>query len=641
MTGSIAATRLATLAGDFDRNPAYAGLADALPPADRRRPGRHRPAAPERARPQRRARRLADDGDPGVRRPCVETGYAVARQGSGTYTRVPGGRRQALDRTLTPHAGDDDVDRPQLRGAARHRPGIAAAYADAAADLPPYLGGHGYFPTGLPALQEAIAATYDERGLPTDPAQILVVPGALSALMVVAQAPGRHRATGCSSSLRATRTRTPRSRRAGARRVAVPMDVDGWDLDAVGRVARQASPRLAYLIPDFQNPTGNLMGNAQREQYAALLRRTDTIPVVDESHVALCLDGRPMPRPFATFAPDTITLGSASKSLWGGLRVGWIRSPLPPGRAPGRPPASRSTSARPSTSSWSPRGCSSAARSSGRANRARLRVQRDALVAAISERLPDWRFRVPRGGLSLWCELPPPADAAAPTALAAEAERRGVVVSPGPVFAVDGGLDSFVRIPFTRPADELRDAVDRLADGLGAPSATPPRGDAGPAYPRDGRLSRRAARPLRPGRRARSVVASMACSISARASAGIAESTDSATRAWPPLLSRETCMPAMLTVAVAEDPADGADHARTVGVGEERQVVGGLEVDREVVDGHQPLALCDADEGAADRDLRAVGEGAADRDQVAVVGALALGDEADGGARARPRAAAR
>ncbi len=466
MTGSIAATRLATLAGEFDRNPAYAGLADTLRlligdgrvDIDLRLPSERDLSVALAVSRTTVTRAYAS---------LVETGYAVARQGSGTYTRVPGGRRQALDRTLTPHTGDDDV--VDLSCAAPPAPpGIAAAYADAAADLPAYLGGHGYFPTGLPSLQEAIAGTYDERGLATDPAQILVVPGALSALMVVAQA------------LVGTRERVlvespgyPNAHaalaRAGARRVAVPMDVDGWDLDAVGRVARQASPRLAYLIPDFQNPTGNLMGNAQREQYAALLRRTDTIPVADESHVALCLDAGRMPRPFATFSPDTITLGSASKSLWGGLRVGWIRSPLPlverlvatrVALDLGSPVYEQLVTARlleHREEFWA-------------ANRARLRVQRDALVEAVSERLPGWRFRVPRGGLSLWCELPPHDRRGGASALAAEAERRGVVVSPGPMFAAEGGLDSFVRVPFSRPADELRDAVDRLADAWGAVS---------------------------------------------------------------------------------------------------------------------------------------------------------------------------
>jgi DNA-binding transcriptional MocR family regulator len=393
----------------------------------------------------------------------------VARQGSGTYTRVPGGRRQALDRTLTPHFGDDDVI--DLSCAAPSAPpGIAAAYADAVPDLPLYLGGHGYFPTGLPALQEAIAATYDDRGLPTDPEQILVVPGALSALMVVAQA-----LVGARDRVLVESPGYPNAQaaltRSGALRVAVPMDVDGWDLDAVARIARQARPRLAYLIPDFQNPTGNLMGNAQREQYAALLRKLDTVPVVDESHVHLSLDHDRMPRPFAAFAPDTVTLGSASKSLWGGLRVGWIRSPLTlverlvAARVAldlGSPVYEQLVTARlldRREEHWS-------------TNRARLRAQRDALSSAISERLPGWRFRLPEGGLSLWCELPTSRRGGA-IALAAEAERRGVVVSPGPLFGVEGGFDSFVRVPYTRPADELRDAVDRLAEAWDAVGDSP------------------------------------------------------------------------------------------------------------------------------------------------------------------------
>jgi DNA-binding transcriptional MocR family regulator len=113
-------------------------------------------------------------------------------------------------------------------------------------------------------------------------------------------------------------------------------------------------------------------------------------------------------------------------------------------------------------------------------HRRQLREQRDALVAAMAERLPDWRFRVPAGGLSLWCELPAgPRDAGA-TALVAEAERLGVAVSPGPVFAVDGGLDRFVRIPYARPEPELRDGVDRLAEAWdvvrsGRPGRTPRR----------------------------------------------------------------------------------------------------------------------------------------------------------------------
>jgi DNA-binding transcriptional MocR family regulator len=468
MVGSIAAPRLAALAAGFDRSPAYAGLADELMlligdgriGLDLRLPSERDLSVALAVSRTTVTRAYAG---------LVESGFAQARQGSGTYTRLPGGRRRGLDRTLTPSTtGDDVID---LNCAAPSAlTGIGTAYAEAVQDLPRYLGGHGYFPTGVPALQEAVAASYDARGLPTDPGQIMVVPGSLSALTVVAQAlvdrgdrvlvetpgyPNAHEAL----------------RRAGARRVGLPMDVDGWDLEAAGRLLREARPRLAYLIPDFQNPTGNLMSDAERARLASLLRRSGTIPVVDESHQPLALDGRPMPRPFAALAPETVTLGSTSKSFWGGLRIGWVRCPegvlerLMDARVAldlGSPVLEQLVAARllaRRDELWADQ-------------RTRLRDQRDALAAALRTELPDWRFRLPNGGLSLWCELPVTgAPGTGATALVMEAERRGVVVSPGSVFAVDGGLDSFVRVPFTRPADELRTAVARLAEAWSTVSA--------------------------------------------------------------------------------------------------------------------------------------------------------------------------
>ena len=144
MSSTISAARVATLVAGFDRSPAYAGLADAL----------------------------------GVSRTTVtrayvalrETGYAEARQGAGTFTRVPGGRARAHDRALLPRPGDSDAI--DLNCAAPSAPpGLAAAYAGAAADLPPYLGGHGYFPAGLvgPLIAFAQALTLPRISTPQCP----------------------------------------------------------------------------------------------------------------------------------------------------------------------------------------------------------------------------------------------------------------------------------------------------------------------------------------------------------------------------------------------------------------------------------------------------------------------------------------
>lgn len=103
-------------------------------------------------------------------------------------------------------------------------------------------------------------------------------------------------------------------------------------------------------------------------------------------------------------------------------------------------------------------------------HRARLRAQRDALAAALTEHLPEWEFRLPSGGMSLWCRLPHGSS----TALVAEAERHDVHLAPGPAFAPAGGLDRFVRIPFTLPVAELEEAVRRIAAAWAAVGDRPP-----------------------------------------------------------------------------------------------------------------------------------------------------------------------
>jgi DNA-binding transcriptional MocR family regulator len=88
-----------------------------------------------------------------------------------------------------------------------------------------------------------------------------------------------------------------------------------------------------------------------------------------------------------------------------------------------------------------------------------VRAARDTLVEAVRRDLPDWRFVVPQGGLALWCELPAPLSSALCTA----AERQGVLLAPGPRFAVETGLERYLRLPYTLGPDQLTDAVARIA----------------------------------------------------------------------------------------------------------------------------------------------------------------------------------
>jgi DNA-binding transcriptional MocR family regulator len=209
------------------------------------------------------------------------------------------------------------------------------------------------------------------------------------------------------------------------------------------------------------------MDDAMRARYAYAVRATGTTAVVDETLQPTSLLDAPMPAPFAAHAPDAISIGSASKMYWGGVRLGWIRAPL---ELAGKLVATRVQFDL--GSSLFDQLVLSELFKAGEGihaiRRARLRARRDALVAAMREYLPDWRFRVPDGGLALWVQLPH----GSATSMAAAMERHGVFLAPGPVFSVEGGFDGWLRIPFSRNEDELVEAVRRIA------AAWPPsRGD--------------------------------------------------------------------------------------------------------------------------------------------------------------------
>ncbi len=441
---SISAPRTATLVGDFDRSPAYAGLADALTLliGDGRIPlGTRLPSERELTDALGVSRTTVTRAYAALR----DAGYAEALQGSGTFTRVPGGRARAHDRALLPLPGDGDAI--DLNCAATSAPpGLAAATPRRRPTCRRTSARSRVLP-GRPA-PAAGGHRRDLRrcgGSRRTPDQIMVTPGALSAASIVAQA-----FTGPGDRVLVESPVYPNAtlaiRHSGARLAGSPVDPEGWDLEATGAALRQAAPALAYLIPDFQNPTGHLMTDDQRAEYAGHLRRTHTVAVVDEAHQALALEGQEMPRPFACFAPDTITIGSASKSFWGGLRLGWIRAPrgqmdrltrarvgldlgapvleqLALARLLGRPSHDPRRPARP------------AARAAGRA---RLRPERAPARVAVpgADRRAGAVVRA--------------AGAARRRRSSAEAERLGVIVAPGPVFAAEGGLDQFVRVPWTR-----------------------------------------------------------------------------------------------------------------------------------------------------------------------------------------------
>ncbi|GAA1782739.1 PLP-dependent aminotransferase family protein [Nostocoides veronense] len=477
MTPAISATRLTRLLGpDALARPAYRSLAGAIMAllADGRIASGTRLPSERELTAALGCSRTTVTGAYAV---LADRGYLTSRRGSGSIAVVPG-KAVAASRVLSP-AVDLDPDAIDLTCAATRAPaGVLDAFTEAIAELPSYLADNGYAPVGLLELRTAIADRYAERGLPTTPDQILVTSGAVAGLAIVARA------------LLSPRDRVivesptyPNALEAlghsAIRTVAVPVDSDGHDLDETSRVIAGAGARAAYLIPDFHNPTGALLDDAGRERLAASLSGARTRPIIDETIAEVDLGTGAAPKPFGHFSPEAISLGSAAKSFWGGLRIGWLRVP-----AALAPPL---LDARATLDLGAPileqLVLTSLLRTHGGMpsdRRADLRAARDATAGAVRERLPDASFVLPRGGLSLWVDLGS-VNAGAVTLAAAE---RGLLIAAGPRFAPAGGFEHHVRVPYVTDPARMTDAVDRLAEavaqvrerGVAAMTTAPARG---------------------------------------------------------------------------------------------------------------------------------------------------------------------
>lgn len=397
-----------------------------------------------------------------------DDGWAVARQGSGTWTRLPAGPESGSWVPAPPESGVLDLS----HAAPAAPPQVPAAFQAALADLPRVLPGHGYYPQGVPDLRARIAERYTARGLPTTVEQVLVTGGALNACVIALSV-----LAGRGDRVLVEHPSYPNVLDAvvgrGAELVPVPVSADRPEAVAgdVLRAAKQTAPTAAYLMPDFHNPTGMLLDEAYRRRLAVGLEQCGVTAVVDETLVDLGLDGSAMPPPFAAVArPDlVVTVGTMSKSFWGGLRIGWLRA------EPSMVQALSAASARlqlsqPVLEQLAACHLLDQADEVLEMQRSRLREQRDALLAALRTQLPTWRVRVPAGGLVLWCELP----SAASSALVSEAARHGLRLAAGPRFGTGHAFDDRLRLPYTQPVDVLERAVGVLAEvaaSVGAASA--------------------------------------------------------------------------------------------------------------------------------------------------------------------------
>ncbi|NRQ32031.1 PLP-dependent aminotransferase family protein [Nonomuraea sp. NN258] len=238
-------------------------------------------------------------------------------------------------------------------------------------------------------------------------------------------------------------------KRAGAHVAAVDLTSPGALAESIDRLR----PAAVYVV-SVENPTGAV---PDLRHVAEQARAADVTLIEDRTLAALVHDGAPAPEPLAALHPHgTITVGSLSKLLWGGLRVGWIEAP--------EPLLARLVEAKLdsdlATSAVSQRLATDLlALNPAGPWRAELGRRRDHFTAALAARLPDWTWTRPAGGLSLWARLP----GVDTDRFAATAREHGVAVAPGSLFSPDGRHRDRLRLSFALPPDLLDQAVTGLA----------------------------------------------------------------------------------------------------------------------------------------------------------------------------------
>jgi DNA-binding transcriptional MocR family regulator len=304
---------------------------------------------------------------------------------------------------------------------------------------------------GLPALQDALIDMLRANAVKATASELLVTSGAQQGINVVARAlvsPGD--VVLCESptwhgALRAFRA-------AGAQVVGIPMDYEGVDPEALEEALIRQRPKLIYLIPSFQCPTGRLLSLPRRRRVIAIAARHHT-PIL-ESHVYGDISfGHKLPcLKSLDSAGLVIHQGSASKIISPALRLGWLVAPRAAIEllAPAKASLDLSTPALPQAVLAAFLGSGAYVRHQP-LFREQLRLRRDALVAALAAHCPELRYARPEGGLYLWAQLPKLLQA---QELEAAGAAAGVLIRSGDAFLANGANSSHIRLCFAAPARE-------------------------------------------------------------------------------------------------------------------------------------------------------------------------------------------
>jgi 2-aminoadipate transaminase len=416
----------------------------------------------------------------------VARGRAIARVGKGTYVAAAPAPSEPFARRWEPDIGGfsrarmegvlDRLSRASVPGSISLATGHPAPQTFPLAEFgkcvqrtlaedPPetmqYASG-----SGDPDLRESLARQLRDRGVPADAGDIVVCSGAQQAADIVAATLLENRAVVAAESPSYAPTLGIFDAR-GATYVELAADNGGIRIDDVERVFAEYRPRLFYVNPFAQNPTGAVLTDRRAKAIVALARRYDVVILEDQTGWVFTYEG-PAPAPLAAHDTDgrVILIESLSKSIFPALRVGYVfaRGGL---RGPLESAKMRADSF---TSTLSQRALwrfleSSAYPKHLRAARALYRARRDAFVDALGSALPWADVALPAAGMTLWLPLPARLSSAAAFDACA---REGVLVMPADPWYPTRSGPAALRLGFGDLDDATaREAVARLARAIG------------------------------------------------------------------------------------------------------------------------------------------------------------------------------
>lgn len=313
---------------------------------------------------------------------------------------------------------------------------------------------------GSLALREALADHLTHEGLATLPTQLTLTSGAAAGLDLVLQSLG----VGAGSAVTESPTYPTAVGCLRRHRLEVtgwPAGAAGWDLDQLGHLLRTKHRQVMYLQPDNHNPTGQSLPEAARPALIDLVRRHDVTLICDETLRPLWLRDAAQP-PALSGHRGVISIGSLSKTVWGGLRVGWVRSSQA---------TTRRLQAHPAATFLAPSALDELLAAEMLADlpsivQRRRRILRDNLATLTDclARVEGVTWQRPSGGMTAWVELTRDDSAA----VVAAAAGLGLLVTAGAVFTPDGGDRRHLRVPFTSGPGQLAAAVRLLEQAIAA-----------------------------------------------------------------------------------------------------------------------------------------------------------------------------